>query len=294
MSDLIRTVLLILLAIPAFLAPARADIVVTDDTGETIHLLEPASRIISLAPNLTELLFAAGAGDKIVGTVQYSDYPEPAKSIQRIGDAYQFDIEAILQLQPDLIVYWQSGAGEPAYRKLKELGLVVYRAEPDTVEKIGTSLIRFGQLSGTEQTAEAASKQMLEQMNQLQQTYSGKPAVRVFYQFWNQPIYTVNGKHLISHIIELCGGQNIFAALSALTPQISPEEVLQANPDIIIASGENNTPPGWMNDWKQWSQLTANRNNRIYSIPPDYIQRHTPRIIEGARMMCDFIDQARQ
>ncbi len=293
MSDLIRPVLFILLAIPALLATARAEIVVTDDTGETIHLSVPASRIISLAPNLTELLFAAGAGDKIVGTVQYSDYPETAKSIQRVGDAYQFDIEAIVRLKPDLIVYWQSGAGEPAFRKLKDLGLVVYRAEPDTVEKIGTSLIRFGQLSGTEQTAEAASKQLLEQMQQLQNTYSGKPAIRVFYQFWNQPIYTVNGKHLISHIIELCGGQNIFAELSPLTPQISPEAVLQANPDIIIASGESNTPPRWMDDWKKWPQLTASRNNRIYSIPPDFIQRQTPRIIQGARMVCDFIDRTR-
>lgn len=271
-----------------------ADIVVTDDAGEEIRLVQPASRIISLAPNLTELLFAAGAGEKIVGTVRYSDYPEAAKSIRLIGDSFNLDIESIISLKPDLIVLWTSGTGEPAYRKLADLGFTVYRFEPDTLEKIASSITRFGQLANTEQLANVESARLLEQIKQLRQQYSHKDKIKVFYQFWDRPVFTVNGRHLISRIIELCGGRNIYSDLSPLTPQVNPESVLQLNPEVIVASGENDTPPEWLDFWRKWPDLTANANHHIYSIPPDYIQRHTPRIMRGATMMCEFIDKARQ
>ena len=271
----------------------NADIIVSDDTGTEIHLAQPANRIISLAPNLTELLFSAGAGEKIVGTVRFSDYPEAAKTISLIGDSYNLDFEAIIKLKPDLIVFWESGTGEQAYQKLTDLGLTVYRSEPDTLEKIATTITQLGQLSGTEQTAILTSEQMLEQIHQLRQQYSQKSRIQVFYQFWDKPVFTVNGQHLISRIIELCGGHNIYSDLSPLTPQINPESVLQLNPEVIITSGMDANPPEWMGFWRNWPNLAANANNHIYSIPPDYIQRHTPRIIQGARMMCEFIDQAR-
>ncbi len=287
---LLRLVLFIVVIIPSIVI---ADITVTDDAGDEISLAQPANRIISLAPNLTELLFAAGAGDKIVGTVRHSDYPEAAKTIQIIGDSYNLDVEAIISLKPELIVLWESGTGEPAYRKLNKLGFTVYRSEPDTLEKIASSITRLGQLSGTEQIANPASKHMLEQIKQLRRQYSHKSIIRVFYQFWDRPVFTVNGRHLISRIIELCGGQNIYSGLSPLTPQINPESVLQLDPEVIIASGENAGPPQWLDFWRTWPDLAANANDHIYSIPPDYIQRHTPRIIQGATMMCEFIDRAR-
>lgn len=293
MVNLHRFVRLILFIFSGLPSTLIADITVTDDAGTQIKLVQPANRIISLAPNLTELLFAAGAGDKIVGTVSYSDYPEAAKTIQLIGDSYNHDIEAIIALKPELIVLWDSGTGEPAYRKLNDLGFIVYRSEPDTLEKIASSITRLGQLSGTEQFANLHSKQMLEQINQLRRQYSHKSIISVFYQFWDRPVFTVNGQHLISRIIELCGGRNIFSGLSPLTPQINPESVLQLDPQVIIASGENDTPPAWLDFWRSWPDLAANANKHIYSIPPDYIQRHTPRIIQGATMMCEFINRAR-
>ncbi len=272
----------------------HAEIEVTDDSGDPIRLAQPARRIISLAPNLTELLFAAGAGTKIVGTVSHSDYPAAASQIPLIGDSFNLDIEAIITLQPDLILLWQSGTGEPAWRKLKALGLTVYRAEPDTLEKIATSLERFGQLADTSAIANNHSRELREQIAQLGKRYTHKPVIQVFYQFWDKPIYTVNGQHLISHIIELCGGQNIYADLGTLTPRINPESVLERNPEVIIASGEDETPPVWLDYWKQWPELTATQRNQIFYIPPDYLQRHTSRVMTGAKRVCEYIDRARQ
>ncbi len=272
----------------------HAEIEVIDDSGDRIRLTSPARRIISLAPNLTELLFAAGAGTKIVGTVRHSDYPADAGNITLIGDSFNLDIEAIITLQPDLILLWQSGTGEAAWRKLKDLGFTVYRSEPDTLEKIASTLERLGQLADTASVATASSRDLRAQIDQLRNTYSQKQKIRVFYQFWDRPVYTVNGQHLISHIIELCGGQNIYVELGPLTPQINPESVLERNPEVIIASGVDDTPPAWLDDWKRWPTLSASQHEHIYYIPPDYLQRHTPRVITGARRMCEYIDQARQ
>ena len=267
---------------------------VIDDAGEKLSLPAPAQRIVSLAPHLTELLFAAGAGDKIVGTVHHSDWPAEAATIPLIGDSFNLDIEAIVRLQPDLVVLWQSGNRAEAYEKLKELGLTVYRSEPDTLEKIASTIVRFGQLAASEAVATQNSTDLLKMISSLRDQYARRSRVRVFYQFWDRPIFTVNAQHLISHIIDMCGGQNIFADLSTLTPQINPEAVLERNPEVIIGSGENASPPDWLDDWKAWPEMAANRNGQLYSIPPDYIQRHTSRVITGATMMCEFIDRARK
>ena len=202
-------------------------------------------------------------------------------------------MESITALQPDLIVLWRTGTGEAAWRKLMELGFTVYRSEPDSMEKIASSVLRLGRLSGTEAIAEVNSLQLLDQIKTLQQEYSGRKKIKVFYQFWDRPVFTVNGRHLISHIIELCGGHNIFSGLSPLTPQINPEAVLELNPEVIIASGEDSARPPWLDNWRHWPELAASSNNHLYSIPPELIQRQTPRIIQGATMMCEYIDKAR-
>lgn len=288
---LLQTALSVILCVAVF--TTRAEIRVTDDAGDEIVLAQPATRIISLAPNLTELLFAAGIGDRIIGTVRHSDWPVEAAAIPLVGDSFNLDIETIVRLQPDLILLWESGNTAAAYRKLKDLGFTVYRSEPDTVDKIASSLVRLGRLGGTEQIADKTGNELLAQIEQLRKHYAHRSAVRVFYQFWDRPVFTVNGHHLINHIIELCGGSNIYADLSTLTPQVNPESVLERNPQVIIASGETDTPPQWLDDWRHWPELSASTNGHLYSIPPDYIQRHTPRIVHGATLMCEFIDKAR-
>jgi len=270
-----------------------ADIIVIDDSGNLLQLAIPAKRVISLAPHITELLFAADAGNKLVGTVRFSDYPESATSIPLVGDSYNLDFETIIALQPDLIIVWETGTRRSTVEKLLALGYTVFISEPDSLEIIATSIERFGKLTGNAETALTKSKQFLQDVAKLKNKYSSLEQVRVFYQFWNQPIFTVNDNHIISTIIEMCGGKNVFAELSTLTPQLSIESVLKINPDVIIASGEGNLKPEWLEEWRQWPTLSAVSNDQLYSIPPELIQRHTTRILDGAMMMCEFIDNGR-
>ena len=266
---------------------------VNDDTGNHLKLTLPAKRVISLAPYITELLFAAGADSKIVGTVRFSEYPASAINIPLVGDAYNLDFEKIIALQPDLIFVWDSGTRRSTVEKLRAFGYTIFVSEPDSLEKIATSIERFGKLAGDNETAINKSRQFLQDVALLKKKYSQMERVRVFYQFWNQPIYTVNENHIISNIIEICGGKNVFAGLPPLTPQLSIESVLHVDPDVIIASGEGNLKPEWLEEWRRWPTLNAVKNNQLYSIPPELIQRHTLRLLHGATMMCEFIDNSR-
>jgi len=281
----------------AFLSAAgmstTAKVRVVDDSDREIVLTGPAERIISLAPNLTELLFVAGTGDRIVGTVRYSDYPEAAKSIPRIGDSHHIDLEAVIALRPDLIVAWKSGTEVAALEKLLQFNVPLYLSEPDTLEKIPLTIEKFGKLGGTATIADRRGRRLREDISKLSQQYAGRRKIRVFYQFWHRPMYTVNGEHLISHIIELCGGENIFSHLPSLTPRIDAESVLAKNPDVIIASGTSARRPPWLDQWRRWPSLAAVTGDRLHDIPPDLILRHTPRIIQGTKMMCEYIDGAR-
>ena len=256
--------------------------------------MEPVRRIVSLAPHTTELLFAAGAGDSVVGVVRYSNYPEAAKSITRVGDTHNLDIERIISLEPDLVIAWQSGNGQAIIKRLHDLKHTIYVSEPRTIVDIAKSIRDIGILSGHLTTALEASDRFIKDLDTLKLKYADRDEVKTFYQIWDQPLFTVNGKHLISEIINLCGGDNIFTDLAILSTQINREAVLKADPEVIIASGSDETRPSWLQEWYRWPSLRAVKNNHIYFIPPDLIQRHTPRILEGARMMCEFIDAARK
>ena len=270
-----------------------AEIAVKDDTGQLIVLNKPAHRILSLAPHITEILYAAGAGASIVGTVQYSDYPEAARKIPTVGDAQGLDFERILALQPDLIVAWKSGTPVSAQEKLKALGFVVFLSEPRKVADIATNLEHLGQLAGTYKHAQKASREFLEQFQELRLHYERKKKLKVFYQIWDQPLMTINGEHLISKIINLCGGENVFTALTGLAPTVSLEAVLTADPEVIITGGTGREKADWLNFWRQWSELRAVKQNNLFIIDPEIIQRHSPRIILGARKLCDYLDLAR-
>ena len=271
----------------------HANITVEDDAGNKITLQQPAKKIISLAPHLTELLYSAGAGDKIVATVRFSNFPKTAEQIPRIGDAHNLDMEALVGIKPDLIMFWKSGTSNAVYNKLLTLGFTVYQSEPDTLEKIATSIQRFGRLVGTVETANRNSKQFMNELTILRKQFSNRKKVTVFYQFWDKPIYTINSQHLISRIIELCGGENIYAELGTLTPRVSTESVLSIDPQVIIASGADKLRPDWLDTWQEWPSLRANANNHLFFIPPELIQRHTTRVIQGTRLLCDYVDRAR-
>jgi iron complex transport system substrate-binding protein len=270
-----------------------AEVRLHDAMGRELILNQPAQRIVSLAPHITEILFAAGAGEQTVGAVSYSDYPDAAKDIPRVGSYNKISYESVLALNPDLVIAWRSGNGEDVAQRLASLGLNVYVGEPQTLENVAQSLRDFGQLSGHEAQGEAAAQAFLVKLNSLRKTYSQEARVDVYYQIWNEPMMTMNGEHLISDVIRLCGGHNVFADALPLVPRISVESVVRANPQVIVASGMGLARPEWLDDWRDWLAIDAVRNQQLYFIPPDLLQRHTPRIIQGAEQMCTYLAQAR-
>lgn len=284
-----------LISLAALLAPllACAEIVVRDDTGAELRLAGPAQRIVSLAPHVTEVLFAAGAGERIVGTVEYSDYPPAAKALPRVGGYSRVDLEAVVALKPDLVVGWESGNAAAALTKLRALGLPVYVNQPNRMLDVAKSIEQIGRLAGTSAVADAAAARFRERHAQYAARYSGRPKVRVFYQIWKQPLMTINGKQIISDAIALCGGENVFADLPVLAPTVSVEAVLAANPEVIVASGMGEARPEWVDDWRRWPSLGAVARDNLFFIPPDLIQRHTPRVLDGAERLCGFLEAAR-
>lgn len=266
---------------------------VMDDVGREVRLAAPAQRIVSLAPHITELLYAAGAGAALVGAVEFSDYPPEALSLPRVGGHDRFDVERILALRPDLVVAWKSSTGGSAVERIRELGIPVFLSEPRRLGDIPEDLLRLGRLAGTEAEARRAAERFRSRLQTLRERYAGAAPVRVFYQIWHQPLMTVNGDHLISDVIRLCGGVNVFADLPVLAPQVNVEAVLAADPEVIIAGGLAVERPEWREAWRTWSSLAAVRDDHLYFIHPDLIQRHTPRVLEGAEQLCERLEQVR-
>lgn len=272
---------------------AQAAIDIADDTGQALHLAQPAKRIVSLAPHITEMLFAAGAGDRVVGAVQYSDYPEAARKIARVGGYTSVDMEKVAALKPDLVVAWKSGNRGAHLDKLRALGIPVFINEPRRIDDVARSIAQLGKLAGTDSAGEAAAQAFRKRHAALAAKYSARPPVRIFYEAWNRPLMTINGEHLISDVIRLCGGDNVFAKLPMLAPTIDAEAVLAAMPEVIVASGMGEGRPEWLDDWRKWTKLPAVAQGNLFFIPPDQIQRHTPRILDGAERLCSQLDEAR-
>lgn len=287
-----KAVLLLSLALCGGAAQA-ADIVLKDDTGATLRLPAPARRIVSLAPHVTENLFAAGAGGQVVGTVDYSDYPEAAKKIARVGGYSRLDLEAVAALRPDLIIAWESGNAPGHVAKLRSLGIPVFISQPNRIEDVAELLEKFGQLAGTSAVANGAATRFRARLAEIRKQYSGQPRVPTFYQIWKQPLMSVGRQQIISDVISLCGGSNVFGQVEQMAPKVSEEAVLAANPEAIIASGMGDSRPEWLDDWKRWKQITAVARDNLFFVPPELIQRHTPRILEGAARLCEHLETAR-
>jgi iron complex transport system substrate-binding protein len=266
---------------------------VTDDAGRELALEQPARRVVSLSPHLTELLFLVEAGEHIVGAVSFSDHPPEAAALPRVGDAGQLDLERILALNPDLVVAWHSGNPARQVARIEHLGIPVYYDEPRGLEDLARTLERLGRLTGNEAAGAAQASSLRERSAALREAYADRSSVRVFYQIWDSPLMTVNDRHLIGEIIALCGGQNIFGELDALVPRVSHEVVLAADPEVIAGGGSGEHDRGWVEAWRRWETLTAVRRDNLLFIPPSLIQRHTPRVLDGAERLCVFLDEVR-
>lgn len=289
------TLLVFALALGSGLLPgsAHAQLSLTDDAGNTVTLLRPAGRIVSLAPHITELLFAAGAGSKVVGAVAHSDYPPAALQLPQVGTHGRVNLEAVVALEPDLVVAWKGGNRDTHLERLAALGIPVYVDEPRSLAAIARSLEQFGRLAGTEPAAQAAAAAFRRRHAELAARYRERPPVRLFYQIWDQPLMTINDAQVISDAIRLCGGVNVFGSLAQLAPHVSTEAVLAANPEAIIASGMDDARPAWLDQWRRWPKLAASAADNLFFIPPDLIQRHTPRLLEGAARLCEQLETVR-
>ena len=273
---------------------AQAEVRVTDDYGKPVVLAAPARRVVSLAPHLTELMYAAGAGERMVGAVQYSDYPDDAKRLPRIGSEASIDLEAVVALGPDLVVAWPNAGSARAVERIAALGIPVFRSEPRELEDIARTLEILGRLAGTETAARPAAAAFRARTAAIAHRHASRPPVRVFYQVWDRPLITVNGDHVISKVMRLCGGENVMADLPALAPEIDRELVLRADPEAIVASGADGARPPWLDAWRAFGGLAAVRGDNLYAIRPELLQRHTPRLLDGADELCRILEAVRR
>ena len=255
---------------------------------------DAAQRIVSLAPSLTELAYSAGAGDKLVGVVNFSDYPPAALSIANVGSYNAINLERIIELKPDLILAWQSGNAPNSLARLRKMGFSILVRDTQRLEDIPQLIEEIGEFTATQTAAQAEAARLRHILQQLQQNYANRSKVRVFYQVWNQPLITIGGPQFISQALALCGAENIFSDLETLAPHVSIEAVIQRDPDLILLGGLSPVQQQWLNEWRAIPHLKAINQDLIYPFNADHFQRPTARLIDALDTLCNQIDQARK
>ncbi|MBX3650803.1 MAG: ABC transporter substrate-binding protein [Burkholderiales bacterium] len=280
------------LAFSVVAAPLRGEPVeVTDDRGIVVRLQQPAQRIVTLTPHLTELVFAAGAGARLAGVARFSNHPPEAKALPVVGDAIHTDVERLLALKPDLVLAWRSGTPPETVARIERAGLAVFVSDAARLEEVGRSIEALAVLAGTPETGASASAAIARGLAELRARRRAGAPVRVFYEIWPAPLMTVNGRHVISEIIALCGGVNVFGGLRPLTPEVSREALLAARPEVALGGSSAETAGTYA---ARWAALPPPLSAMpAYHIAPDLIQRPTPRLLDGARLVCTHLDAVR-
>jgi len=252
---------------------------------------EQGQRIVALSPHLAELVFAIGAGKRLIGVSAYTDFPEAATELPVVGDAFMLDLERLAVLQPDLLLAWQGGT--PAH-VIDELQSREYRVEiirTMSLDDVPLALRRIGVLTGSEKEANFVADTFVDGLNSLEESASDAAPLRVFYQVDKRPLYTINGEHYVSQLIELCGGKNIFADLGKLAPLIGVEAVLERDPEVMLA-GEDAGPDAF-SEWQRWPGIAANRYGNRFLMPAAEIGRATPRLLTAGAAICSALDESR-
>lgn len=280
------------LALACVAAPLRgAPVAVTDDRGVIVRLQRPAQRIVTLTPHLTELVFAAGAGARLAGVARFSNHPAEARSLPVVSDALHTDIERLLVLKPDLVLAWRSGTPQETVARIERAGLPVFVSDAARLEEVGRSIEALAALAGTSDAGAAARMAFARGLGELRARRPAGPPVRVFYEIWPSPLMTVNERHVISEIIDLCGGVNVFGSLRPLTPEVSREALLAARPEVALGGSSAETADAYA---ARWAGLPPPLSAMpAYYIAPDLIQRPTPRLLDGARLVCAHLDAVR-
>jgi iron complex transport system substrate-binding protein len=259
---------------------------VVDDSGQIVVLHHPAQRILALSPHAAELVFAAGAGDRLVGTVAHTDFPPPAAALPRVGDSARLNRELLLALQPDLVIAWTSGNRPQDLAWLQRQGIALYRSDPQRLESIADNLEDIGRLAGSRNRAALAAERFRNRLRYLKQRYRRKTPIRVFYQLWPNPLMSIDSTHIISEVFESCGGTNVVKGLAGPAGNVSREAVLGANPQAIFAPGASDSAADPFADWRKWPDVDAVAGDHLFIIPADLLQRPTPRILKGMERAC--------
>ena len=264
-----------------------ADITVVDDSGTTVVLAEPAGKIVSLSPHLTELLFSLGVGDRIEATVDFSDYPEAALNIPRLGNAFSVSVEAVIEQSPDLIVAWMTGGNHRTFEQLRALGYPVFVNEASSLVGIAVAVQQLGILVGKPERGLELAENFRVDLESLRQSSSGAGSPKVFFQISDAQLYTVNSQHLIGQAIEVCGAENIFSDVEFLVPMVSYESLVERNPDVLVVSSPY---PGYKSAWDdRWNDLGW--GGRVRTIDASLITRPSLRMLEGIKMLCETLGQ---
>ena len=264
-----------------------ADITVVDDSGTTVVLAEPAGKIVSLSPHLTELLFSLGVGDRIEATVDFSDYPEAALNIPRLGNAFSVSVEAVIEQSPDLIVAWMTGGNHRTFEQLRALGYPVFVNEASSLVGIAVAVQQLGILVGKPERGLELAENFRVDLERLRQSSSGAGSPKVFFQISDAQLYTVNSQHLIGQAIEVCGAENIFSDVEFLVPMVSYESLVERNPDVLVVSSPY---PGYKSAWDdRWNDLGW--GGRVRTIDASLITRPSLRMLEGIKMLCETLGQ---
>ena len=268
-------------------ATVLAATTVTDDTGQRVTLPNLPQRIISLAPGATEMLFAAGLGNRLIATVEFSDQPAAAKRVPRIGDVTAIDMERLVALHPDLVVAWPGGGNPAQIEKITRLGIPIYRQQVNRLADLPGSLRRLGALTSDESTAEQAARALSAELARITREYGGgRNSATVLLEVWNRPLYTVGGGHLMSDALTSCGVRNVFGDLKELGPVISTEAVIARNPDIIVASAPPGEGASWLAEWKRFGSLNAVRTGRLVAFEDQGLNRLGPSVVLATEALC--------
>jgi iron complex transport system substrate-binding protein len=261
--------------------------------GPAVAAPKPARplRIISLAPSLTEIAYAAGAGSQLVGVVEFSDYPAAAKSVPRVGDAWRVDAERVLAMRPDVVLVWPTGTPETTIERLRSLGLNVVEVPTQSLADVPHALRQVGRLAGTSAIAEQAARDFERRVAEQRARFSQRTPVSVFIQIDDDPVFTVNGRHVISEIVALCGGRNVFADLPQLAPAIAAEAVLAADPQVILSTDDTIANPRAF--WERWPRMRAVQADTIFKVSSDLVTRASPRLAQGVEVTCSTLERAR-
>ncbi len=252
-------------------------------------------RIVTLSPHLTELVYAAGAGGKLVGVVEYSDYPPAAMDLPRVGDAFRIDYERIAELSPDLILGWRTGNPVSVIERLRDLGYQVEVLDAARLDDVARQLVAIGVWSGTEDSARQVALEYRNELARIRDRYLEAKPVSVFYQISAQPFFTISNQHTIGEAIRLCGGTNIFGELQGISPAVSLEAIIDRAPQVIVVgtTDENAGARGQIPGLSQWDTIPAIRMENIVLVDADFMTRPSVRILQGIRQLCEGLDRAR-